>query len=31
MRGKKFFDRMKADHKEDILKATQALIDRGGT
>lgn len=29
MRGKKFFDRMKADHKEDILKATQALIDRG--
>jgi hypothetical protein len=31
MRGKKFFDRMKADHKEDILKSTQALIDRGGT
>nr|DAN14274.1 MAG TPA: Minor capsid protein [Bacteriophage sp.] len=31
MRGKKFFDRMKSDHKEDILKATQALIDRGGT
>ena len=29
MRGKKFFDRMKADHKEDILKATQALIDGG--
>lgn len=30
MRGKKFFDRMKADHKDDILRAAQALIDRGG-
>ena len=30
MRGKKFFDRMKADHKDDILKAAQALIGRGG-
>lgn len=30
MRGKKFFDRMKADHKEDIRKSAQALIDRGG-
>lgn len=30
MRGKKFFDRMKADHKEDILKAAQAMADRGG-
>lgn len=31
MRGKKFFDRMKADHKDDILQAAQALVDRGGT
>ena len=31
MRGKKFFDRMRADHKDDILQAAQALIDRGGT
>jgi len=31
MRGKKFFDRMKTDHKEDILKAAQAAADRGGT
>lgn len=30
MRGKKFFDRMKADHKDDILKAAQAMADRGG-
>ena len=30
MRGKKFFDRMKADHKDDILRAAQALIGRGG-
>lgn len=30
MRGKKFFERMKADHKGDILKATQAMADRGG-
>lgn len=29
MRGKKFFDRMKADHKEDILQAAQAIADRG--
>ena len=31
MRGKKFFDRMKADHREDIIKAAQALINKGGT
>ena len=31
MRGKKWFDRMKADHKDDILQAAQALVDRGGT
>lgn len=31
MRGKKWFDRMKADHKDDILEAAQAMIDRGGT
>ncbi len=30
MRGKKFFDRMKADHKDDILKDAQALADKGG-
>lgn len=30
MRGKKFFDRMKADRKDDILQAAQKLIDRGG-
>lgn len=30
MRGKKWFDRMKADHKEEIRKSAQALIDRGG-
>lgn len=30
MRGKKFFDRMKADHKDDILQAAQALVNRGG-
>lgn len=30
MRGKKFFDRMKADHEEDILDEAQAFIDRGG-
>lgn len=30
MRGKKFFDRMKADHRGDIVKAAQALIDKGG-
>lgn len=30
MRGKKWFDRMKADHKDDILQAAQMLIDRGG-
>lgn len=29
-RGKKFFDRMKADHKEDILNAAQATADKGG-
>lgn len=31
MRGKKWFDRMKADHKEDILKSVQALVKRGGS
>lgn len=30
MRGKKFFDRMKADHKDDILRSAQAMVDRGG-
>lgn len=30
MRGKKFFDRMKADHKDDILRSAQAMADRGG-
>ena len=31
MRGKKWFERMKGDHKDDILEAAQAMIDRGGT
>lgn len=30
MRGKEWFDRMKADHKDDILRAAQAIVDRGG-
>lgn len=30
MRGKKFFKRMKVDHKDDILRAAQAMADRGG-
>lgn len=30
MRGKKWFDRMKADHKDDILEAAQAMVDKGG-
>lgn len=30
MRGKKWFERMKADHKGDILRAAQAVADRGG-
>lgn len=30
MRGKKFFDRMKADHKDDVLRSAQALVDKGG-
>lgn len=30
MRGKKWFDRMKADHKGDILRSAQALADKGG-
>ncbi|MFQ7583267.1 MAG: minor capsid protein, partial [[Clostridium] symbiosum] len=30
MRGKKWFDRMKADHRGDIIQAAQAKIDRGG-
>ncbi|MBU9745893.1 minor capsid protein [Lachnospiraceae bacterium ASD3451] len=30
MRGKKFFDRMKADHKQDILDEAQAYLDHGG-
>lgn len=28
MRGKKWFERMKADHQDDILRAAQALIDK---
>lgn len=31
MRGKKWFERMKADHKDDILRAAQALADRRGS
>ena len=30
MRGKKWFERMKADHKDDILRAAQAMVNRGG-
>ena len=30
MRGKKWFDRMKADHRGDIIQAAQAKIDRWG-
>lgn len=30
MRGKKWFDRMKADHKDEILQSAQSLIDKGG-
>lgn len=30
MRGKKFFDRMKADHRDDILQTAQAMAERGG-
>lgn len=30
IRGKKFFDRMNADHKDDILNAAQAQANRGG-
>lgn len=30
MRGKKWFDRMKADHKDDILRAARVAADRGG-
>lgn len=30
MRGKKWFDRMKADHKGDILKEAQEVVDKGG-
>ena len=30
MRGKKWFERMKADHKDDILRRAQALVDKGG-
>lgn len=29
MRGKEFFPRMKADHKDDILAGAQAIADRG--
>lgn len=31
MRGKKWFERMKADHGDDILEAAQAMIDKGGS
>ena len=27
MRGRKFFDRMKADHRNDILKAAQKALN----
>lgn len=30
MRGKKWFDRMKADHKADILESAQKLANKGG-
>lgn len=30
MRGKKWFDRMKEDHKDDILQAVRELIGKGG-
>lgn len=30
MRGKKFFDRMKADYKQDILDEAQDFIEHGG-
>lgn len=30
IRGKKFFDRMKTDHKDDILRAAQAMANSGG-
>lgn len=29
MRGKKWFNRMKADHKDDILRAAQAMAAKG--
>lgn len=29
MRGKKFFDRMASDHKDDILEGAQSVADRG--
>lgn len=29
MRGKKWFDRMKADHKEDILKSARDAVGKG--
>lgn len=31
MRGKKWFERMKADHKEDILRAAQDMANKGGS
>ena len=30
MRGKKWFERMKADHKDDILRGAQEIMNRGG-
>lgn len=30
MRGKKWFERMKADHKDNILQVAQKAINRGG-
>lgn len=30
MRGKKWFERMKADEKEDILRGAQRIANRGG-
>ncbi len=29
LRGKKWFERMKADHKDDILRGAQAIMNRG--
>lgn len=31
MRGKKWFERMKADHKEDILQSARKALSKGGS